>query len=58
MSLMGGLLASRIELAIGQGCCPARGTMPADLRAMPGYQVMNAAGWASPLRKPSGLHGA
>lgn len=38
---MSGLLASRIEFALGQGCCRARGTMPADLRATPDYRVMN-----------------
>jgi hypothetical protein len=39
---MSGLLASRIESTIGPGCCRARGTMPADLSATPGYRVMNA----------------
>jgi hypothetical protein len=48
---MGGLLASRIELAIGKGCCPARGTMPADLRATPSYQVMNADRLGIPAEK-------
>jgi hypothetical protein len=42
MSLMSGLLASKIELTIGRGCCPARSTMPADLFATPSYRVMNA----------------
>ena len=49
--LMSGLLASRIELVIGQGCCGARGTMPADLSATPGYWVMNADRLGIPAEK-------
>ena len=39
---MSGLVASRIELVIGQGCCRARGTMPADLYTTRNYRTMNA----------------
>jgi hypothetical protein len=41
MAFLSGLLASRIESVIGQGCCRARSTMPADLTATADYRVMN-----------------
>jgi len=49
--LLSGLLASRIELVIGQGCCKVRGTMPADLVATPSYRAMNADRLGIPAEK-------
>ena len=48
---MSGLLASRIESVIGQGCCRARATMPADLFTTPSYRVMNADRLGIPAEK-------
>jgi hypothetical protein len=48
---LSGLLAGGIELAIGQGCCRVRGTMPADLAVTPSYRVMNADRLGIPAEK-------